>query len=187
MDYLYSTFKNPYPNIIFDRTTTKEIENIIKSLKPKNSYGYDEISVKILKICSPFIATPLNYICNRAILSGTFPSCLKYSVIKPLFKKGGKKDIKNYRPISLLTSLSKVFEKMIYIRLTNHIKIIIYYLLSSMDLEVKSSTENPSFKLLNDVLQALNNKSNVGGLFCDLEKAFDCVDHNLLMEKLMEL
>jgi hypothetical protein len=52
--YLYRAFKNPYPNIIFDHTA-KEIENIIKSLKPKNACGYDEISVKILKISCPFI------------------------------------------------------------------------------------------------------------------------------------
>jgi hypothetical protein len=94
-DYLYRIFKNPYPNLIFDRTTTKEIENIIKSLKSKNSCGYDEISVKILKVSPPFITAPLNYICNRSILSGSFPTHLKYSVGKPLFKKGNKKDIQN--------------------------------------------------------------------------------------------
>lgn len=84
----------------------------------------------------------------------------------------------------MLTSLSKVFEKMIYIRLINHIKNNNILSVEQYGFRSKSSTENASFKLLNDVLQALNNKSNVGGLFCDLEKAFDCVDHNLLMEKL---
>jgi hypothetical protein len=78
IDYLHSAFKNPYPNIRFDLTTTEEIENIFKSRKSKNSYGYNEISVKILKISSPFITIPLNYICNRSILSGSFPTRLKY-------------------------------------------------------------------------------------------------------------
>jgi hypothetical protein len=64
-------------NIIFDRTT-KEIEYIIKSVKSKNSCGYDEISVKILKISCLFITAPLNYICNRSVLSGSFPTQLKY-------------------------------------------------------------------------------------------------------------
>jgi Notch-like protein len=114
-DYLYRIFKNPYPNLISDCTTTKEIENIIQSLKSKNSCGYDEILVKIPKVSSPFITAPLNYICNRSILSGSFPTRLKYSVVKPLFKIGDKKDIKNYTPISLLTSFSKIFEKVIYI------------------------------------------------------------------------
>jgi hypothetical protein len=66
---------------------------IIKSPKSKNSYGYDEIWVKILKVSSPFITAPLNYICSRSILSGSFPTRLKYSVVKPLLKKGDKKDI----------------------------------------------------------------------------------------------
>jgi hypothetical protein len=57
--------KTHIQKLIFDRATTKEIENIIKSLKSKNSRGYDEISVKILKVSSPFITAPLNYICNR--------------------------------------------------------------------------------------------------------------------------
>jgi Notch-like protein len=104
---------NPFPNIIFDRTTTKEIEKIIKPLKSKDSYGYDEIPIKIVKISSPFISASLNSICNRSILSGSFPTHLKYSVIKQILKKGDTKAIKNYRPISLLTSFSKIFEKMI--------------------------------------------------------------------------
>jgi hypothetical protein len=73
-DYLYRIFKNPYPNLIFDHTTTKESENIIKSLKSKNSCGYDKISIKILKVSSLFITAPLNYIYNRSILSGSFPT-----------------------------------------------------------------------------------------------------------------
>jgi hypothetical protein len=80
-------------------------------IKFKNSFGYDEISVKILKVSSPFVIAPLNYICNRSILSGSFPTRLKYSVIKPLLKKGDKKDLKNYRPISLLTSFPKYLKR----------------------------------------------------------------------------
>jgi hypothetical protein len=73
--------------------TTTEIENIIKTLKPKNSYGYDEISTKLLKITAPFISSPLNYICNKVLTKGIFADKLKYSIIKPLYKKGNKKDV----------------------------------------------------------------------------------------------
>jgi len=69
-------------------TTTSEIENIIETLKPKNSYGHDEISNKLLKITAPFISSPLNYIYNKVITKGIFPDILKYSIIKPLYKKG---------------------------------------------------------------------------------------------------
>ncbi|PNF35466.1 p53 and DNA damage-regulated protein 1 [Cryptotermes secundus] len=69
MDYLFKAFKKPFPKLDLKRTSTKEIAKIIKDLKPKNSSGYDEISLKILKISSPYIVAPLNYICNRVILS----------------------------------------------------------------------------------------------------------------------
>jgi Notch-like protein len=65
----------------------------------------------MLKVSAPYISSPLNYICNKSIRSGTFPAPLKYSIVKPLFKKGDKENMTNYRPISILTLFSKVFEK----------------------------------------------------------------------------
>jgi hypothetical protein len=78
-------------NINFKNTSTKEIENIIRSLKAKESHGYDEITTKILKISAPFISSPLTYIFNKSMISGIFPSRLKYAIIKPIFKNGDKK------------------------------------------------------------------------------------------------
>ena len=87
-------------------------------MKNKNSHGYDEISDKILKASVPFLLSQLTYIFNKILLSGTFPDWLKYSEIQPLFKKGKKTEIANYHPISLLSSFSKITEKIIYKRLT---------------------------------------------------------------------
>ena len=95
----------------FKNTSPKEIENIIRSLKTKESHGYDEITTRILKISAPFISFPLTYIFNKAMIAGIFPSRLKYAPIKPIFKNGDKKKIANYRPISLLPSFSKILEK----------------------------------------------------------------------------
>jgi len=68
-------------------TTTTEIENTIKTLKPKNSYGHNEISTKLLKITASFISSPFNYKCNKVLAKGIFPDRLKFSIIKPLYKK----------------------------------------------------------------------------------------------------
>ena len=94
--------------MIFKFFSTHELTTIIKSLKAKNTYGYDDVSTKLLKISVKYICSPLTHICNKAISSGIFPERLKYSVIKPLYKKGDKTDPSNYRPISILTSFSKV-------------------------------------------------------------------------------
>jgi hypothetical protein len=84
--FMEQAFTKPYPSMECKCTTTKEIEQIIKSLKTKNSYGYDEISTKILKISCPFVSFPINYICNKMLIWGVFPDRLKYAIIKPLRK-----------------------------------------------------------------------------------------------------
>jgi hypothetical protein len=109
LNYLYSAFQQSFTNIKLKNTTTGEIEKIIKELKSKRSCGYDEITTKILKISSPFTVLPLTYIRNRMLSTRTFPDRLKYSEIKPVYKKRGKSLITNYRPISLLPVFSKFF------------------------------------------------------------------------------
>jgi len=87
---------------------------ILKSLKIKNSYPYDEMPIKILKLSAPFIISPLTYIYNKSLSSGVFPERLKYPIIKPVYRKGDKLLTTNYRTISLSTSFSKIAVKLIY-------------------------------------------------------------------------
>jgi len=87
---LKRVFQSPFPSIKYHCTTTKEIENIIMSFKSSNSCGHDEVPTKLLKLCSHFISSPLNYICNRTLFTGGFPGRLKYAVIRTMFKKGNK-------------------------------------------------------------------------------------------------
>jgi hypothetical protein len=89
--------------------STHEIEKIIKSLKSKNTGGYDEISTRILKLIAPYIISLLTYICNTILNFGIFPDRLKYAIMKPIFKKGDDQEIMNYRPISLTYLLLKSY------------------------------------------------------------------------------
>jgi len=87
---LNNVYRNSFPNIKYHCTTTREIDNIKRTLKSSNSCGYDEVPLKLLKLCSSYISSPLNYICNRTVFNGVFPDRLKYTTKRPLFTKGNK-------------------------------------------------------------------------------------------------
>ena len=157
--------------LVFTPTSTQEIISIIKSLNMKNSFGYDEISTKILKIRTNFICSPLTYIFNKSVSTGIFPERLKYSIVKPFHKKGTKTDPSNYRPISMLTAFSKVLEKVLYSRLMDYLNS--NNLLNSKQFGFRKSYQRTMqyFKLTHEILNALNNKVMVGSIFFDLAKA----------------
>jgi hypothetical protein len=127
-----------------------------KSLISKNTGGYDEIYTHILKVSTPHIISPLTYICNAVLNTGTFPDRLKYAIIKPIFKKGDNQDITNYRPISLLTSFSKVIEKLIYARLLDHITTNSILVNEKYGFRTRYSTELATFSLINNILTSIN-------------------------------
>ena len=113
-------FNQPFNDISWPYTATKEINKIIDSLKSKNSSGCDEIPTKIIKISKPFVISPLINICNKVLAQGNYPERLKFSLIKPIYKSGDKFSPSNYKPISILPAFSKIFEKVMYKRLFDH-------------------------------------------------------------------
>jgi len=126
----------------------------------------------------------LTYICNKAISAGVFPDRLKYSIVIPIFKKGNNSDPANYRPISVLTSFAKVLEMALYMRLAEHITLNNMLTERQFGFRKVFSTDEAIFKLIYEGLNALNDKSLVGSIFFYLEKAFDSLNHSLLIKKL---
>jgi Notch-like protein len=118
-DYLSATQIRTFPTVTYSLVSANEIVNVINKIKIANSYGYDEISVNILKNCIHYIVSLFTYIVDRSLITGIFPDHLKFAVVKPINKKGDRNNINNYRPISLLTSFSTIFE-VIYNRLYKH-------------------------------------------------------------------
>jgi hypothetical protein len=166
--------------------TWKEIKELNKSLKMKNSCGYDEVPAKIVKLSLPFISSPLIYIGNKMLSTGTFPTRLKFSQVIPIHKKGSKTEITEYRSKSLLTSFSKIFEKVILCRLHKHIDRNNMIVSEQYGFKENSSAELAIFNLTNQILIQNNTKLAVSGIFCDLTKAFDTVNHHLLRIKLKQ-
>ena len=108
ISYLRQNFRQSFSAI--QLRNTYEMKKIIHSLKCTKSYGYDEISSRILKLSTPYILSPVTYIFNKILSTGIFAFGLKYSEVKPLHTKGDKTEVSNYRPISLLT-FSKIILK----------------------------------------------------------------------------
>ena len=144
--FMEKVFNKPYPSMEC-KCTTKEIEQIIKSHKTNNSYVYNDISTKILKIVCPFISSPTNYISNNMFFWVVFPFRLKYTIIKPLYKNRERCGVSNYRPVSLLISFWKVFEMVMQRSVLKHLT---NYNIQSSEhygFRLELGTDNATYKL----------------------------------------
>ena len=152
---------------------------------PNNkSYGFYSCPVSILKHASDIISDVLSKILNKSIDLGTFPSKLKMAKVIPIFKSDDNTDPNNYRPISLLSCFNRIFEKLVYKRMKSFIeeKNILYT--SQYGFRQGHSTEHAIF----DIVSRIQSNMDAGvfscGVFIDLKKAFDTVDHRILIHKL---
>ena len=168
-------------SIFLSDCSSDEICKIIYNLENNKS---SDIPIKIIK-STAYLVSPLleNYI-NECMMQGEFPDELKIGKITPIYKKGDAELIENYRPVSTLPIFGKIFEKIIYERLYSFL--ISQRIMNSNQFGFRKghSTSHALNISVNHVEQALNNKEHVLGIFIDLSKAFDTIDHNILLHKL---
>lgn len=164
-----------------------EIKQIIANLKTKNSSGWDGISTFFIKRAVDSLNAPLAHICNACFSKGVFPDALKKSVTVPIYKAGDKTVVSNYRPISLLPSISKILEKLINKRLKHYLET--HKLLSGnqFGFREKISTADALHKLTSYVVENMDRGQKSLGIFLDLAKAFDTVSIPILLNKLETL
>ena len=167
-----------------EQTNLEEVIKIIQSLKPSKSAGHDGIKPGHLKSCGHILAEPITFLINLSIKTGSVPKQLKIARVVPVYKKDDPTDPGNYRPISLLSILNKILEKVICKRLTSFLedqKILYKY---QFGFRKKHSTVQAVIEIVDSLIQELDNGNTVAGLYLDLSKAFDCVDHDILLYKL---
>ena len=179
-DYL----KNPLPRSIYlTPTDEKEICTEIDKLKPKKS-TLDIFNINMLKYVKDEMILGLVIIFNKSISEGIFPELLKTAKVIPIYKKDDTNFAKNYRPISLLSVFDKIIEKLVYKRvhsfLSKHNVLYKY----QYGFRTNFSTTHALLDVLNYIYTALDEGKYVFGIYIDLKKAFDTVNHNILLTKL---
>ena len=173
-------------NTIFNFTEVSEefIDRIIKNMKSKSSTGNDNVSKKLVKSAKDVLIKPLTLLMNQIIHTGEFPKQLKIAKVKPLFKKGNQPSFTNYRPISLLPSISKIFEHVMTSQLMEYFTSKNLFYLQQFGFRPGHSTELAALKLVNHVIYEMDNFNILTNIYIDFSKAFDTLNFDILLNKL---
>lgn len=161
-----------------------ELLYIIKNLKNKKSTGYDGFSVNFIKTIAESISPVFAHICNLSFSQGVFPKMLKSSVVVPILKKDKSIKFDNIRPISLLSIFSKIIEKLMQKRLIKYLDKIKLISCNQFGFQKGKSTEDALVVFTSRIYNGFNSNERVSALFVDFKKAFDLVNHNILLSKL---
>ena len=177
-DYIPQFFDK---SIFLEECTVDEVIDIIKNFENGKA---SDIPVSVIKRTSFLISPTICYLYNNCMKSGTFPNCLKVGKITPIYKKGDRELLKNYRPVSTLPIFGKIFEKIICSRIYNFFSCNNLLTDCQFGYRKKHSTGHAIHHSVNIIKDALANKKHVIAIFVDLSKAFDTIDHKILLSKL---
>ena len=176
--------RGDYPNsFYFTPVNFIDVDIVIASLKNK-TFGIDTIPVKMLKVIRTTISPILAKLVNFSLSSGEFPKSLKTARVTPIFKGGSKCDVNNYRPISVLPLFSKIFEKIVYKQIYQYLESNDILFKNQFGFRRKKSTTHAFINQLQYLYNNIDKNNFVFSLFLDFRKAFDSVDHNIMLSKL---
>jgi len=168
--------------------TEQEVSQTIKSLRPSRCKDIFDMDTVMLKALSASVTPPITKIINLSNSQNLFPSMWKPAVVIPVFKSGDPHPMSNYRPISILPTVSKISEKLIAKQIINHLNTTPYALHPmQFGFRAKYSTETATCFFTENIRALLDQGGVVGAVFLDLKKAFDTVNYKILLTKLCNL
>jgi hypothetical protein len=180
----YINYNREIPSMSLGNTTPAHVKKVISKFQPKTSCDINGQSTKMIKFLNNEISIPLSHIFNLSLAQGIFPDKLKTCRVIPVFKAGDQLDVDNYRPISLLSSVSKILEKIVADKLIHHLLSNNLLYQHQYGFLPKKSTEHNLMHIVNYITNALNDGMYCLGVFLDLRKAFGVCSHEILLKKL---
>lgn len=164
--------------------TWQEIEDIIHKLKPKYSTDMNGLNTKVIKSTGQYISNPLQDIINTSFQQGLVPRLMKMARVIPVFKKGDSDNVENYRPIAILPVFSKIFESALTTRLARYLDKNNILSQHQFGFREGRNTVDAVLSVLDSVWEAMERGEECVAVLCDLSRAFDCMQHRILLQKL---
>ena len=182
MDYLKDIEVNT--KMSFREVTPQDVLKIMSSMAPKTSFSFDYLSNKLIKHLRYELALPISHLINTSLNLGYVPPEYKLARVRPIYKKGSRNEVSNFRPISLVSSVSKIFDKVVAHQVTEYMNQNNYFYDKQFGYRSRHSCQDLLLQYLDFVHTARNKKENVLTVMLDLSKAFDCIPKEKLLAKL---
>jgi hypothetical protein len=175
LNYLFFSFEN---------VLVENVQLTLRHLQTSKSTGLDNISAKMLKIAANIIAPSLTYIFNLSLSTGIFIDDWKNAPVNPIYKEGSRRNMGNYRPISILPILSKVFEKEVFRQIYQYFNVNLLLSKFQSGFRPGYSTLSALIQMCDNWFENMDNGKLTAVVFLDIRKAFDSIDHEIFLEKL---